>query len=74
LGKEQDWGALAIQRNGKFAIIFSNLNARLGVRIGVDKVDGNLWAQIVRDWLAGQSFETQYEYGMGLLRRFGIIP
>ena len=27
----------------------------------------------VRDWLAGQSFELQYEYGLGVLREFGVI-
>jgi putative cell wall-binding protein len=27
----------------------------------------------VRDWLAGQSFETQYQFGMDVLKRFGVI-
>ena len=26
----------------------------------------------VRDWLAGQSFETQYQFGMDVLKRFGV--
>jgi hypothetical protein len=31
---------------------------------------GNL---IVRDWLKTQSFEAQYEFGLGVLRMFGVI-
>jgi len=27
----------------------------------------------VRDWLAGQSFEKQFEFGMKVLRDFGVI-
>jgi hypothetical protein len=27
----------------------------------------------VREWLAGQSFEYQYEYGMKVLRQFGVL-
>jgi hypothetical protein len=27
----------------------------------------------VRDWLAGQSFETQYEFGLKVLKDFGVI-
>ena len=27
----------------------------------------------VRDWLAGQSFDAQYEYGLQVLRNLGII-
>ena len=27
----------------------------------------------VRDWLAGQSFETQYQFGMDVLKRFGVM-
>ena len=26
----------------------------------------------VRDWLAGQSFQKQYEYGVKILRQFGV--
>ena len=26
----------------------------------------------VRDWLAGQGFETQYQFGMDVLKRFGV--
>ncbi len=26
----------------------------------------------VRDWLAGQSFEKQYKFGVEVLRRFGV--
>jgi hypothetical protein len=28
----------------------------------------------VRDWLAGQSFENQFEFGLDILRKFGVIP
>ena len=28
----------------------------------------------VRDWLTGQSFEFQYEFGLQVLRDFGVIP
>jgi hypothetical protein len=28
----------------------------------------------VRDWLAGQSFEAQYEFGLQVLRNLGVIP
>lgn len=27
----------------------------------------------VRDWLAGQSYEYQYEFGLDILRQFGAI-
>lgn len=27
----------------------------------------------VRDWLAGKSFEEQYEFGLNVLRMFGVI-
>jgi hypothetical protein len=27
----------------------------------------------VRDWLAGQSFEAQYEFGLNVLKKFGVI-
>lgn len=27
----------------------------------------------VRDWLAGQSFQDQYEFGLDVLRKFGVI-
>ncbi|WMJ23171.1 hypothetical protein RBG61_00505 [Paludicola sp. MB14-C6] len=27
----------------------------------------------VRDWLAGQSYEKQYEFGMNVLKQFGVI-
>jgi hypothetical protein len=52
-------------------------------------IDANVHAQIsgfyssnvagrgtgtVRDWLAGQDFQAQYEFGLQVLRRFGIIP
>jgi hypothetical protein len=26
----------------------------------------------VRDWLAGQSFQKQYEFGVKILRQFGV--
>lgn len=26
----------------------------------------------VRNWLAGQSFEKQYEFGMNVLKQFGV--
>ena len=29
--------------------------------------------QSVRDWLAGNSFQFQYEYGLKVLRDFGVI-
>jgi len=28
----------------------------------------------VRNWLAGQNFETQYDFGLQVLRDFGVIP
>jgi hypothetical protein len=28
----------------------------------------------VRDWLAGQSFETQYQFGVDVLKRYGSMP
>lgn len=28
----------------------------------------------VRDWLAGQSFEMQYQFGLSVLERFGVLP
>ena len=28
----------------------------------------------VRDWLAGQRFETQYQFGLDVLNRYGITP
>ena len=27
----------------------------------------------VRDWLAGKSYETQYNFGLDVLRKFGVI-
>lgn len=27
----------------------------------------------VRDWFAGQDFQTQYEFGLNTLRQFGVI-
>ncbi len=27
----------------------------------------------VRDWLAGQSYEKQYNFGLDVLRKFGVI-
>lgn len=27
----------------------------------------------VRDWLVGQSYEYQYEFGLDVLRQFGVI-
>ncbi len=27
----------------------------------------------VRDWLAGKDFQTQYEFGLDILRNFGVI-
>jgi hypothetical protein len=27
----------------------------------------------VRDWLAGQSFEAQFEFGIDVLKKFGVI-
>jgi hypothetical protein len=27
----------------------------------------------VRNWLAGQSFETQYKFGIDVLKKFGVI-
>ena len=27
----------------------------------------------VRDWLAGQSYEYQYEFGLDVLRKYGVI-
>ena len=27
----------------------------------------------VRDWLAGQSYEEQYSFGLDVLKRFGVI-
>ena len=27
----------------------------------------------VRDWLAGQSFEIQYQFGLDVLERFGVF-
>ena len=29
--------------------------------------------QKLRDWLAGQSFEVQYNFGLEVLRTFGVI-
>jgi hypothetical protein len=29
---------------------------------------------VVRDWIAGQSFEAQYEFGLKVLRDYGAIP
>ena len=28
----------------------------------------------VRDWLAGRSFQEQYDFGINVLRHFGVIP
>ena len=28
----------------------------------------------VRNWLAGQSFEEQYKFGLKVLKKFGVIP
>jgi hypothetical protein len=30
--------------------------------------------QTVRQWLKGQSYEKQYEFGMNTLKRFGWLP
>ena len=30
--------------------------------------------QRVRDWLAGQSFDFQYEFGLNILRQYGVFP
>jgi hypothetical protein len=30
--------------------------------------------ELVRNWLAGQSFEAQYEFGIQVLQKFGVIP
>ena len=27
----------------------------------------------IRDWLAGQGFQTQFDFGMDVLRKFGVI-
>lgn len=27
----------------------------------------------IRDWLAGQDFQTQFDFGMDVLRKFGVI-
>ena len=27
----------------------------------------------VRDWLTGQSYEEQYNFGLDILRQFGVI-
>jgi len=27
----------------------------------------------VRDWIAGQSFETQHEFGIDVIKRFEVI-
>ena len=27
----------------------------------------------IRDWLAGQSYQTQYDFGMNVLNKFGVI-
>jgi hypothetical protein len=29
--------------------------------------------ELVRNWLAGQSFESQYEFGIQVLQKFGVI-
>lgn len=35
---------------------------------------GGPGTQRVRDWLAGQSFEAQYNFGIQVLQKFGVIP
>ena len=35
---------------------------------------GGPGTQTVRNWLAGQSFEAQYEFGIQVLQKFGVIP
>ncbi len=32
------------------------------------------WNQTIRQWLSGQSFEAQRQYGLKILRRFGVSP
>ncbi|NMB02766.1 MAG: hypothetical protein GX971_14805 [Firmicutes bacterium] len=36
------------------------------------KIPGLTGGKTVRDWLAGQSFQKQYEYGVKILRKFGV--
>ena len=35
-------------------------------------IDGLTNGKRVRDWLAGQSFQVQYKYGVDLLREMGV--
>lgn len=30
--------------------------------------------KIVRDWLAGKSFQEQFQFGIEVLEKFGIVP
>jgi hypothetical protein len=36
----------------------------------VPAISGDL---LIRDWLAGQSFEEQYQFGLNVLKSFGVI-
>lgn len=85
-GEDMDWHHIVeqiqIEKSGFPVELIQNTENVLPVERVVHYQISGYYASIrpftdglrVRDWLAGQSFETQFSFGLQVLRDYGVIP
>jgi hypothetical protein len=83
-GKGKEWHHIVeqcqIQKSGFNPSAIHNTNNIIAVDEKINKQINGYYSskrdfaegKTVRDWLAGQSYETQYQFGLGVLKRFGV--
>ena len=62
---------MTIHATNNIYAVSSNVHAKITGYYG--SVQSFTNGMKVRDWLAGQSFESQYEFGINVLKQFGVI-
>lgn len=60
-----------IQNSNNVVSIPNSIHSKISAHYS-SKIPGLTRGKTVRDWLASQSFQKQYEYGVKILRQFGV--
>ena len=60
-----------IQNSNNVINISNSVHSKISAHYS-SKIPGLTGEKTVRDWLTGQSFQKHYEYGIKILRQFGV--
>jgi hypothetical protein len=84
-GKDKQWHHIVEQHQGNLQKFgpealhntenVISIDAKTHTRISAwysSKPEG--WNMTIRQWMGQQSYEAQREYGLSVLRRFGVVP